>query len=159
MSKPQSASSHAKMVPMYHYVTFLLLFAPIVYFVVQTVREFSVTHLMLTCLAVGALIGVLFARIFPLGVQDRVIRGTTVRGKLWDAEGRIVYSDEPRLIGEVYPLEGDKAVSYRPFAEGWLRNEQASGRPVDLLVKDDGSLLVSDDFAGKVYRISYSGGN
>ncbi len=54
-------------------------------------------------------------------------------------------------------LDGDKATGYRPFAEGWLQNEQASGRPVDLLVKEDGSLLVSDDFAGKIYRISYSG--
>ncbi len=55
-------------------------------------------------------------------------------------------------------LDGDEAVSYEPFAEGWLQKEQASGRPVDLLVKEDGSLLVSDDFAGKIYRISYSGG-
>ncbi|MBT8082108.1 MAG: sorbosone dehydrogenase family protein [Gammaproteobacteria bacterium] len=55
-------------------------------------------------------------------------------------------------------LDGDEAVRYEPFAEGWLQNEQASGRPVDLLVKEDGSLLVSDDFAGKIYRISYSGG-
>jgi glucose/arabinose dehydrogenase len=56
-------------------------------------------------------------------------------------------------------LDGDEAIRYEPFAEGWLENEQASGRPVDLLVKEDGSLLVSDDFAGKVYRISYSGMN
>ena len=55
-------------------------------------------------------------------------------------------------------LDGNRAVSYEPFAEGWLQNEQVSGRPVDVLVKDDGSLLVSDDLKGKVYRISYSGG-
>jgi glucose/arabinose dehydrogenase len=55
-------------------------------------------------------------------------------------------------------LDGNQAVSYEPFAEGWLQNEQVSGRPVDLLVKKDGSLLVSDDLKGKVYRISYSGG-
>ena len=54
-------------------------------------------------------------------------------------------------------LDGNKAVSYEPFADGWLQNEQVSGRPVDLLVMDDGSLLVSDDFAGKVYRITYTG--
>ena len=52
-------------------------------------------------------------------------------------------------------LEGDTAVSYEPFAFGWLQGEQASGRPVDLIVKHDGSLLVSDDQAGKIYRISY----
>ena len=54
-------------------------------------------------------------------------------------------------------LEGNRAVSYEPFAEGWLQNEQYSGRPVDVIVKDDGSLLVSDDYAGKVYRITYMG--
>ena len=54
-------------------------------------------------------------------------------------------------------LDGNEAVSYEPFAEGWLRNEQVSGRPVDLIVKDDGSLLVSDDYTGKIYRISYRG--
>ena len=52
-------------------------------------------------------------------------------------------------------LEGNKAVSYEPFASGWLQGQSVSGRPVDLLVKGDGSLLVSDDFAGKVYRITY----
>ena len=54
-------------------------------------------------------------------------------------------------------FDGDDAVSYEPFATGWLQNEQVSGRPVDLLVLGDGSMLVSDDFAGKIYRISYQG--
>ena len=54
-------------------------------------------------------------------------------------------------------LEGDRAVSYEPFADGWLQNEQYSGRPVDVIVKEDGSLLVSDDYAGKIYRITYTG--
>jgi glucose/arabinose dehydrogenase len=52
-------------------------------------------------------------------------------------------------------LDGNDAVSYEPFAEGWLQGEQYAGRPVDLIVKQDGSLLVSDDHAGKIYRISY----
>ncbi len=54
-------------------------------------------------------------------------------------------------------LEGDRAVSYEPFAEGWLQGEEAWGRPVDVLVMPDGALLVSDDRAGVVYRISYQG--
>lgn len=41
------------------------------------------------------------------------------------------------------------------FAEGWLQDGKAWGRPVDVLVDGDGSLLVSDDKAGVVYRISY----
>jgi len=52
-------------------------------------------------------------------------------------------------------LEGNQSVSYEPFAFGWLQGQSVSGRPVDLIVKEDGSLLVSDDFAGKIYRISY----
>ena len=52
-------------------------------------------------------------------------------------------------------LDGDTAIGYEPFAFGWLQGEQVSGRPVDLIVKRDGSLLVSDDQAGKIYRISY----
>ncbi|MGZ3239818.1 MAG: PQQ-dependent sugar dehydrogenase [Burkholderiaceae bacterium] len=52
-------------------------------------------------------------------------------------------------------LDGNNAVSYTPFATGWLNNETAWGRPVDVLVLPDGSLLVSDDTAGAVYRIYY----
>jgi len=52
-------------------------------------------------------------------------------------------------------LEGNKAVSYEPFAEGWLQGGSAWGRPADVLVLPDGSLLVSDDGAGAIYRITY----
>ncbi len=44
------------------------------------------------------------------------------------------------------------------FAEGWLtENGEYLGRPVDVEVMKDGSILVSDDFAGAIYRISYTG--
>jgi glucose/arabinose dehydrogenase len=42
------------------------------------------------------------------------------------------------------------------FAEGWLEGEKAWGRPVDVLVRPDGSLLVSDDKAGVLYRIAFA---
>jgi glucose/arabinose dehydrogenase len=54
-------------------------------------------------------------------------------------------------------LQDNKAVSYEPFAEGWLDNRQRWGRPVDLEVLPDGSMLVSDDMAGVIYRITYTG--
>ncbi|WP_245624291.1 PQQ-dependent sugar dehydrogenase [Belnapia moabensis] len=46
---------------------------------------------------------------------------------------------------------------HKPFAEGWLDSEtnEYLGRPVDVATLRDGSLLVSDDMAGAVYRISY----
>ncbi|MEM7544474.1 MAG: PQQ-dependent sugar dehydrogenase [Pseudomonadota bacterium] len=44
-----------------------------------------------------------------------------------------------------------------PFAEGWMdENGEYDGRPVDVISMKDGSLLVSDDFANAIYRISYS---
>jgi glucose/arabinose dehydrogenase len=64
-------------------------------------------------------------------------------------------------------LDGNKVVSYTRFAEGWLRGMKPApagggamvgdvwGRPADVLVMPDGALLVSDDKAGVVYRISY----
>ena len=52
-------------------------------------------------------------------------------------------------------LSGSQAVSYEPFAEGWLQGGRAWGRPVDVLVMPDGALLVSDDMAGVIYRITY----
>lgn len=52
-------------------------------------------------------------------------------------------------------VDGDRVVGSEPFAEGWLQGERAWGRPVDVLVMPDGALLVSDDAAGAVYRISY----
>jgi glucose/arabinose dehydrogenase len=52
-------------------------------------------------------------------------------------------------------LQGNRAVSYKTFAEGWLQGSRAWGRPVDVLVMPDGALLVSDDEAGAIYRISY----
>lgn len=52
-------------------------------------------------------------------------------------------------------LENNRPVSYEVFAEGWLQGESAWGRPVDVQVMPDGALLVSDDKAGAIYRISY----
>ena len=52
-------------------------------------------------------------------------------------------------------LDGNEPVSYEPFAYGWLQGESVSGRPVDVEQMTDGSLLVSDDYAGMVYRVSY----
>jgi glucose/arabinose dehydrogenase len=55
-------------------------------------------------------------------------------------------------------IEGGRATSDEPFASGWLKGGSASGRPADVLVLPDGSLLVSDDKAGRIYRITYSAG-
>lgn len=53
-------------------------------------------------------------------------------------------------------IEGSKASRYEDFATGWLENNVAWGRPVDLAILTDGSMLVSDDRVGALYRITYS---
>ena len=45
--------------------------------------------------------------------------------------------------------------SVEPFMTGFLQNNEYWGRPVDVHVMKDGSLLVSDDYAGAVYRVTY----
>jgi glucose/arabinose dehydrogenase len=53
--------------------------------------------------------------------------------------------------------DAGQAVSYEPFATGWLQGDSNWGRPVDLELLPDGSMLVSDDQTGAIYRISYDG--
>lgn len=50
-----------------------------------------------------------------------------------------------------------RAVAKEVFAEGWLQGHDKSGRPVDIEELPDGSLLVSDDYADVIYRITYEG--
>lgn len=52
-------------------------------------------------------------------------------------------------------LRNSQAASYEIFASGWLQKNRVMGRPVDIEQMEDGSLLVSDDYSDKIYRISY----
>ncbi len=52
-------------------------------------------------------------------------------------------------------LEGDRGVAYEPLVEGWLLDDgTAWGRPSDVLELPDGSLLIADDRANAIYRLS-----
>lgn len=53
-------------------------------------------------------------------------------------------------------FHNNKAVKYETFIAGWLQPSGVWGRPVDLLVMPDGSLLISDDYADVIYRVTYS---
>lgn len=54
-------------------------------------------------------------------------------------------------------IDDEGNATIEPFAEGWIdENGEYLGRPVDVAQLRDGSILVSDDLAGAIYRISYS---
>jgi glucose/arabinose dehydrogenase len=54
-------------------------------------------------------------------------------------------------------VENGQALGFTPFATGWLNeaSQKNWGRPVDIVIMKDGSMLVSDDYAGVIYRITY----
>ena len=56
-------------------------------------------------------------------------------------------------------IENNKSLGYEPFIYGWLEKEKndAWGRPVDIIFLDDGSMLISDDYANVIYRVTYEG--
>jgi glucose/arabinose dehydrogenase len=62
-----------------------------------------------------------------------------------------------RLMVTFLKEDGQVAGKSEPFAEGWNENGYYLGRPVDVAQLMDGSLLVSDDLVGALYRISYDG--
>jgi len=54
-------------------------------------------------------------------------------------------------------IDDDGNATTQPFAEGWINEDGVyDGRPVDVAQMRDGSILVSDDFANAIYRITYS---
>ncbi len=57
-------------------------------------------------------------------------------------------------VAVAYPQPDGTAIT-EVFAEGWLQGGRVTGRPVDVLVAPDGALLVSDDSADAIHRISY----
>ena len=62
-----------------------------------------------------------------------------------------------RLMVTFLKEDGRATGKSEPFAEGWNDNGYYLGRPVDVAQLPDGSLIVSDDLVGALYRISYDG--
>lgn len=56
-------------------------------------------------------------------------------------------------------IENNKSLGYEPFIYGWLDKDKndAWGRPVDIVFLEDGSMLISDDYANVIYRVTYVG--
>ena len=101
----------------------------------------------------------------PLGLRfyDGQMFPEAVRGDLFVA----LHGSWNRSVPAGYkliriPFADGVAGQAEDFATGWMANEgdrgSVWGRPVDVLVAPDGALLVSDDNAGAVYRITYTAG-
>lgn len=72
----------------------------------------------------------------------------------WNRSNKIGYR-----ISLVRVKDNTQSTAYETFASGWLdeASQKSWGRPVDVLILKDGSMLVSDDQAGVIYRIYYKG--
>lgn len=62
-----------------------------------------------------------------------------------------------RIERVVLDADGHAVVAHAPFVTGWLQGERAWGRPSDVAELPDGSLLIADDGAGRVYRVWWEG--
>jgi glucose/arabinose dehydrogenase len=74
----------------------------------------------------------------------------------WNRSTRSGY----RVVRAVLDTQG-RVLRHEPFVQGWLQNnvigrETVLGRPADVLVLPDGSLLISDDLGGAIYRVRYA---
>jgi glucose/arabinose dehydrogenase len=99
------------------------------------------------------------AHVASLGVKfyDGDMFPQEYRGQIFIAEhGSWNRSKKSGYRISLVRLAGDEPQSYETFAEGWLQGDDVSGRPVDILILDDGSMLVSDDMTGRIYRIFYT---
>jgi glucose/arabinose dehydrogenase len=106
----------------------------------------------------GAAIGMRFytGAMFPAEYRNQIF---IAEHGSWNRTVPIGY----RLM--VAKVQGNRMTSFTPFVEGWLQGVgsrtgdttrgETWGRPADVLVMPDGALLVSDDLAGVIYRITY----
>lgn len=86
-------------------------------------------------------------KMFPMEFRNRIV---IANHGSWNRTAKTGFN----LMQVTLDAQG-KPVKYEPFAEGWAEGNSYWGRPVDVQVMPDGALLVSDDVAGALYRISY----
>jgi glucose/arabinose dehydrogenase len=105
-----------------------------------------------------AALGILFytGEMFPPEYRNQAF---IVNHGSWNRSPQVSHTGYRVMVAR---LKGNEVTSYEPFIEGWLQSaegsdvkRQAWGRPVDLLQLPDGSLLISDDRANVIYRVTY----
>lgn len=98
----------------------------------------------------SAALGLVFytGGMFPAEFRNRLF--VTQHGS-WNRTEKIGY----QVLALEVQADG-KVLNKEVFVAGWLQGQEVWGRPNDVLVMPDGALLVSDDLAGVIYRISYT---
>ncbi len=130
MSQPdQSFDNHAKLVPVFHGTLAFMIMVPMLYFVYLAVTDFSVERLVFALFTVGALSMGSHARLFPLRVQDRLIRLEEQlrlhRVLPEDQQGRIGDISTDLLIGLRFAPDDEVADLARRILEGDLADRKA----------------------------------
>lgn len=107
--------------------------------------------------------------VLELGAHVAPVGLMFYRGKQWPAKYRhnLLIAEHGswnrtrksgyRVVRVVLDDTGQKVVAHEPFITGWLQGESAWGRPTDLAELPDGSVLIADDTADRVYRLYYRG--
>jgi glucose/arabinose dehydrogenase len=85
-------------------------------------------------------------QMFPIEYQNQIF---IAEHGSWNRSEKIGY----RI--SLVRLNENNSLTYETFAVGWLNGDTVSGRPVDIEIMPDGSMLVSDDYADCIYRITY----
>ncbi|MFY0698354.1 MAG: PQQ-dependent sugar dehydrogenase [Balneola sp.] len=96
-------------------------------------------------------LGVIFytGNMFPTSYKNRAL---IAEHGSWNRSSKVGY----QISQVIFDDEGNPT-EYKPFITGWLAGEEdIKGRPVSILQLQDGSLLISDDDSGKIYRVTYS---
>ena len=96
-------------------------------------------------------LGMMFytGRQFPAQYRDNLF---IAEHGSWNRTEKIGY----RVVRVVLDKNG-VAITHEPLITGWLHDGEVTGRPVDIAALSDGSVLISDDEAGVIYRLSYGG--
>ncbi len=84
---------------------------------------------------------------FPTEYQNSAI---VAQHGSWNRKSPVGYQLMRVTFDDKHQVKGSEV-----FIDGWLENGEVWGRPTDILQMPDGSLLVSDDYNGIIYRVSY----
>jgi len=98
----------------------------------------------------GASLGLRFynGKMFPTEYQNKIF---ICEHGSWNRSKKVGYR-----VTTVTLDKNNNAIKYEPFATGWLQSEsKILGRPVDIQMLPDGSMLLSDDQSGLIYKITY----